>query len=92
MNGRIGIFLMISSLFLCALLGCASYSTCVGCIKPVHYLQLTTALLQLTGASSVRCSLVCLAIFTPVDVNWPTDGIRLVQWLNGGTTCSEVVS
>ncbi|HTB88150.1 MAG TPA: BON domain-containing protein [Steroidobacteraceae bacterium] len=28
MNGRIGMFLMISSLFLCALQGCASYGTC----------------------------------------------------------------
>jgi osmotically-inducible protein OsmY len=28
MNGRIGTCLMISSLFLCALQGCASYNTC----------------------------------------------------------------
>jgi osmotically-inducible protein OsmY len=34
MNGRIGILLMISFLFLCALQGCAAYSTCGsgGCI------------------------------------------------------------
>jgi len=53
----------------------------VSCIKHVHYLQLTTALLQLTGASSPRCSSVWPAIFTAVDLHWLTVGIRLVQQL-----------
>jgi hypothetical protein len=43
----------------CVMLNARNSET-VSCIEPVHYPQLTTALVQLTGASSARCSFVCL--------------------------------